>query len=1053
MNATVSRRQFIKTSALLGGCAAWMSRIEWALSRAEAAETTGNANELLALENQLRTVCLQCNTGCGLKVKLLDGVAVKLEGNPYSPWTLVPSLPYKTGLADAAKIDGALCPKGQAGLQTLYDPYRIRKVLKRVGPRGSGKWQSIPFDQAVKEIVEGGRLFAHVAGEQNRVVPGLKESYALRDPKLAAEMGKAVEEIRAKKMTVEDFKKKFAGDLDKLIDPDHPDFGPKNNQVVFLWGRLKAGRGDFIKRFISDSFGSVNAHGHTTVCQGSLYFTGKAMSDQFVEGKFTKGEKFYWQADTAHVDYLLAIGTAYIEGGYGPTHHAKKMMRRLAEGRLKLTVVDPRFSKIASKAHRWIPIKPGTEAAFVLALIRWIIENKKFDEKFLAAANKAAAAAAGEQSWTNAAWLVKADGTFLRGSDIGLAKEKRTGEAGKEWEFDPFVVLKDARPVAFDPNDEKTAVTGELLVDTTIEGKPVKSVLQLIYESAASKTIAEWGAICDVPEKTLVEIAQEFSSHGKRAVCDPHRGVSQHTNGFYNVLAAYTLNALVGNWDWKGGLIKAATYSVAGEKEGQPFDLGKMHPAKIKPFGLSIIRHDAKYEQSTIFAGYPAKRNWYPFASDVYEEVLPSMADKYPYPCKALISYMAAAPYALPGGQTNIAALTDLDAIPLYIASDITIGEMSMYADYIFPDLSYLERWEFHGSHPSIPQKVQPVRNPVVAPIPENCTVFGEEMPICLESMLMAFAEQLKLPGFGPGGLGAGVDFTRMEDFYLRMVANIAAGDKPGDEVPDASADEIALFERARRHLPKTVFDAARWKAIVGEKWWPKVVYVMNRGGRFQDYEKAFEGEKFKNKYGKLINLYLEKCAKTKSAITGKPFPALATYLPIADVTGKPIADEADGFDLTLITFRNVLHTKSRTVVDYWLLQIEPENRLLLNPADAKRLKLADGALVRVVSKTNPEGIWDLRNGTKKPMLGKVQVTDGIRPGVTGFWLGMGHWANGSADMEIDGELIKGDPRRARGIHANAAMRLDDHLKNTCLLDPVGGSVSFYDTKVKVIAA
>lgn len=42
------------------------------------------------------------------------------------------------------------------------------------------------------------------------------------------------------------------------------------------------------------------------------------MSDQFVEGKFSGGQKFYWQADTANVDFLLAIGSAYIEGGYGP---------------------------------------------------------------------------------------------------------------------------------------------------------------------------------------------------------------------------------------------------------------------------------------------------------------------------------------------------------------------------------------------------------------------------------------------------------------------------------------------------------------------------------------------------------------------------------------------------------------------------------------------------------------------------------------------------------------------------------------------------------------
>ena len=57
--------------------------------------------------------------------------------------------------------------------------------------------------------------------------------------------------------------------LHTLINPDHPDLGPKNNQVVFAWGRLKAGRSDFIRWFFSQSFGTVNLHGHTTVCQGS----------------------------------------------------------------------------------------------------------------------------------------------------------------------------------------------------------------------------------------------------------------------------------------------------------------------------------------------------------------------------------------------------------------------------------------------------------------------------------------------------------------------------------------------------------------------------------------------------------------------------------------------------------------------------------------------------------------------------------------------------------------------------------------------------------------
>lgn len=1072
-----TRRDFIKASALLGGSAVFLSHFKWAqnlLAKGEI-ETLSleEQYELSKAENILSTVCLQCNTGCGIKVKLLNGIAVKIDGNPYSPWTMVPSVPYKTPLSEAVKIEGALCPKGQSGIQTLYDPYRVVKVLKRDGKRGENKWKTIPFDQATSEIVNGGKLFKHIKGEENRYVEGLKDLWALRDPKIAKEMSEAVNDIRKKKTpeekkaAVEEFKKKFTAYLHLLIDPNHPDFGPKNNQICFMWGRLKGGRAEFIRRFINESLGSRNAHGHTTVCQGSLYFTGKAMSDQFIEGKLSGGQKFYWQADTSNVEFLLGIGSAYIEGGYGPTHHARKLMKNLVEKKVKIAIVDPRFSKIASKAYKWVPIKPGTDGAFALAMIRWIIENKRYDVKFLENANQAAAKAGGELSWTNGTWLVKEDGSFLRASEVKIKvkspvdnaevekplaeKEKRVTKDGKEWEFEAFVVLKDGKPIAFDPNHEKNAVIGDLFVNTKVGDISVKSGLQLIYESSASKTIEQWAEICGINPSDIIELAQEFTSHGKKAVADPHRGVSQHTNGFYNVLAVYALNALIGNWDWSGGLIKASTYAIDGSKESQPFNIGKLHPSKIAPFGISIIRHEVNYEESTIFAGYPAKRPWYPFTSDIYQEIIPSIGDAYPYPIKILFSYMAAATYALPGGQTNIEILTDVNKIPLYIANDIAIGEMSMYADYIFPDLSYLERWEFHGSHPSIPQKVQPVRNPAVAPLTETVTVFGEKLPLSLEAMLLGIAERMNLPGFGKNGFEVGKDFLRPEEFYLLMVANIAAGDKPGDEAPDANEEELAQFEKARRHLPKTVFDIERWKKTVGEQWWKKVVYVLNRGGRFQDYDKAFDGEKFRNKYGQLINLYLEKYVRSKSSITGKKLVPVATYVPIADVLGSEVQDEIQGFDLHLITFRDVTQTKSRTIVDYWLSAIRPENAVIINSADALRLGLSDGDPVKFVSQSNPEGFWDLKNGTKKPMIGKIKIIEGIRPGIIGFSLGHGHWANGSSDVMIDGKKIKGDPRRASGVHANAAMRLDDYLKNTCLLDPVGGSVSFYDTKVKLV--
>lgn len=1059
-HGALSRRDFLKTSALLGGSALFATALSGCVGQPVRLPTEGGAGAApypnAEAASQLYSVCLNCNTGCGIKAKIENGVVAKIDGSPFSPWTLHPSVPYASSIFETARVDAPLCPKGQAGVLTAYDPYRITRVLKRAGPRGANQWVSIPFDQAVTEIVEGGLLFQHVKGEETRQVSGLKAIYVLRDPKIAKELSADAAKVAKKQMTLEEFKAKHAASLKYLIDPDHPDLGPINNQLVFNWGRLKGGRAELINRFTKDAFGSTNAHGHTTVCQGSLYFTGKAMSEQYIGGKWTGGKKFYWQVDTTNSEFVLFVGASPMDGNYGPPRRVPSLTNGVADGRLKIAVVDPRFSKTAAKAWKWLPNIPGTEGALALGMIRWVIEQQRYDARFLANANKAAAVADKEPSWTNASWLVKiekgAPGGFLRASDLKLPTETRQAADGTSYTFDPFVVMTKNGPVAFDPYDTKTAVEGELFFAGEVTGIPVKTGLQLIKESAEQRTLEEVARLTGLKADDIVEVARELTAHGKKAAVDIHRGVSQHTNGFYNVLAWYTLNALLGSYDWAGGLSQAATYAVNGSKPGQPYPVTKVAANKAVPWGISSIRHDVKFEETTFFEGkYPAKRPFYPLASDIYQEVIPSIGDAYPYPVKALFLYMGSPVYSLPAGHKLIEILADTSKLPLFVANDIVIGETSMYADYIFPDVSYLERWEFQGSHPNITQKVQPVRQPVIAPLVETTTVFGHEVPITLEAMLLGIAEKLGLPGFGKDAFGPGLDFTHPDHLNLRMVANLAAGEKEdgSNAVPNAGPEEIQLFLDSRKHLPKTVFDPERWQAIVGQRWWPKVVYVLNRGGRFDDYEQGYDGAYLKNKYGTLINLYQEKTAKVKDSMTGKPLPGYAVYVPFAqDVLGRPVEDQ--GYDLGLITFREIHMTKSRTMGNYWLTSLMPENFVLISQLDANRLGIREGDRVRISSASNPEGEWNLGNGQRVPMAGKARVAQGIRPGVVGFSLGYGHWAYGATNVVIDGQVVEADPSRSAGLHGNAAMRVDPVLGNTPLVDKVGGSAVFYDTRVKL---
>jgi len=82
-------------------------------------------------------ICLQCPSGCGLRIRSVNHWPVKLEG-----------------IKDYPINRGKLCPKGQAGLQVLYDPDRIHYPLRRKGKRGEGSWERISWDEAVHLVTQ-----------------------------------------------------------------------------------------------------------------------------------------------------------------------------------------------------------------------------------------------------------------------------------------------------------------------------------------------------------------------------------------------------------------------------------------------------------------------------------------------------------------------------------------------------------------------------------------------------------------------------------------------------------------------------------------------------------------------------------------------------------------------------------------------------------------------------------------------------------------------------------------------------------------------------------
>ncbi len=82
-----------------------------------------------------RSACRMCHGGCGALLRVEDGRVVAIEGDPDSPLNR-----------------GRLCPKGAHSLEQLDHPARLTHPLRRVGPRGGGRFERISWDTALDEI-------------------------------------------------------------------------------------------------------------------------------------------------------------------------------------------------------------------------------------------------------------------------------------------------------------------------------------------------------------------------------------------------------------------------------------------------------------------------------------------------------------------------------------------------------------------------------------------------------------------------------------------------------------------------------------------------------------------------------------------------------------------------------------------------------------------------------------------------------------------------------------------------------------------------------------
>jgi thiosulfate reductase/polysulfide reductase chain A len=306
---TFTRRSFLRWSSVLAG-AAVASGLLWdgklGLFREANAQERGLKDGEWIYSN-----CNMCGGQSGIKVHVVNGRAVKIEGMANPNNIANTSANFEKAVGDLAAVYGGdrdaagrLCSKGNSGLRTLYDPDRLKSPMVRIGERGSGKWKSISWDAAIAQVAES--------------------------------LGKIREKYGAESLAW---------------------FGEDHSFTHI--------QDDFCKLY-----GTPNYHNHSNLCD-----VARKASFGLVMGN---GRPL---ADFENTAYALVFGWNPL-GATKWIHLPGTWNRGRAKG-AKMVCVDPFYNQTGAKADEWVPIRPGTDGAFALAIGHVLVKKGLVNKPFI----------------------------------------------------------------------------------------------------------------------------------------------------------------------------------------------------------------------------------------------------------------------------------------------------------------------------------------------------------------------------------------------------------------------------------------------------------------------------------------------------------------------------------------------------------------------------------------------------------------------------------------------------------------------------------------------
>ncbi len=254
----------------------------------------GSASWAKGEERFVATACAQCSAGCGIRVRVVEGRAVKVEGNLACPVNM-----------------GGVGPRGLSGPQVLYDPDRIHGPLRRAG-RGATAFEPVTWEAAFEAL------------------------------------GKQLQSLRE------------AGNAHKL---------------GIVCGRERGMMSELWRRF-ARCFGTPNVFDGFSGGNGPV-----ATACELMQG-VREIPAFDW----TRTRYILSLGSGVLDASCQSVYfsRAQGQLRRGTHGvRAKIVHVGHARSRTAMNADEWLPARPGTHAAFALALAHVLVRDELYDKNFV----------------------------------------------------------------------------------------------------------------------------------------------------------------------------------------------------------------------------------------------------------------------------------------------------------------------------------------------------------------------------------------------------------------------------------------------------------------------------------------------------------------------------------------------------------------------------------------------------------------------------------------------------------------------------------------------